>query len=539
MSDTEGNSGTKAFTFTVTLSTASSQTITVNYATASGSATAGSDYAAIPTTTLTFAPGETSKPVAVTVTGDTLQELDEDFFINLTAPVNATIAKAQGIGTINNDDAPPTVTVNNASVAEGNVGTTDMVFTVTLSAASALPLTFSDKTIDGTATAGSDYVAANSTLTFAPGETSKQIIIQIIGDVLAEGNETFQVEVTGPVAPQESAPRATINEAADQPLARIAQTVRGTGTIIDDDSGLDAPGTPFSPTSELSDQKAGSVLIFPVYSSSLTNPGAENTRLNLTNTNPREVAYVHLFFVDGSTCAVADSYICLTPNQTTTLNAADIDPGVTGYVVAVAVNKDSGCPISFNFLIGDEYVKFQSGHAANLGAEAFAALFNTAPTCAANTAELAFDGVSYNRAPRVLAVDSIPSQLDGNATMLIVNRVGGDLSTNAGSVGSLFGLLYDELENPYSFQFSGGCQYRNVFSAQFPRTTPRINTVIPAGRTGWMKLSATADLGILGVVINRNVSSSPTAFNQGHNLHKLTLTSTAKITIPVFPPNCR
>src|SRR6185295_14486975 len=93
----------------------------------------------------------------------------------------------------------------------------------------------------------------------------------------------------------------------------------------------------------MSDQKAGSVLIFPVYTSSLSNPAVENTRLNLTNTDPGRSAFVHLFFVDGSNCSVSDSFICLTANQTMTLNAADIDPGVTGYVIAVATDSQ-GCP---------------------------------------------------------------------------------------------------------------------------------------------------------------------------------------------------
>jgi photosystem II stability/assembly factor-like uncharacterized protein len=99
----EGNAGTAAATFGVTLSTASPLTVTVAYATANGTATAGSDYVAA-SGTLTFPPGATTRSIPVTVNGDTLVEPNETFFVNLSAATNATIADAQGVGTINNDD---------------------------------------------------------------------------------------------------------------------------------------------------------------------------------------------------------------------------------------------------------------------------------------------------------------------------------------------------------------------------------------------------------------------------------------------------
>src|SRR5919199_6896195 len=95
------------------------------------------------------------------------------------------------------------------------------------------------------------------------------------------------------------------------------------------------PGIPYPATSEVSDQKAGSVLIYNLYSSNATSPNSENTRINITNTHPTKTAFVHLFFLDGATCSPADAFTCLTPNQTAALLASDIDPGVTGYVVAI------------------------------------------------------------------------------------------------------------------------------------------------------------------------------------------------------------
>ncbi len=302
------------------------------------------------------------------------------------------------------------------------------------------------------------------------------------------------------------------------------------------------PGPNLPPASQISDQKSGSVLIYPYYTSDASSPNRANTRINITNVENQWSVCVHLFFVDGSSCSVADSYLCLTPNQTASFLMFDLDPGTTGYVVAVQVDCMTGCPININTLIGDEYVKLASGHAANLGAEAVSGLPGFRALCDANssTAELRFDGVMYNQLPRVLALDSIASRADGNDTLLIVNRIGGNLGTGASTLGTLFGILYDDTEHALSFQITGGCQIRSSLSSNFPRTAPRIETFIPAGRTGWMKLYSQSDFGILGAAINfnPNVGASAGAFNQGHNLHKLTLSPAASLTIPVFPPPC-
>ncbi|MEO6724675.1 MAG: hypothetical protein ABIU20_05150, partial [Blastocatellia bacterium] len=127
-----------------------------------------------------------------------------------------------------------------------------------------------------------------------------------------------------------------------------------------------------------------------------------------------------------------------------------------------------------------------------------------------------------------------------NDTLLIVDRIGGNLATGASTLGTLFGILYDDAENALSFQISGGCQLRSSLSNNFPRTAPRFENFIPAGRTGWLKIFSLSDIGILGAAINfnPNAGTSAGAFNQGHNLHKLTLTPAASLTIPIFPPSC-
>jgi hypothetical protein len=147
----------------------------------------------------------------------------------------------------------------------------------------------------------------------------------------------------------------------------------------------------------------------------------------------------------------------------------------------------------------------------------------------------------YQPLPRVLAIDSLTDRKSGNDTMLIVNRIGGSLATGALRLGAVFGLLFDDSETAVSFSFTQDvCQFRSSLSNNFPRTTPRYETVIPAGRTGWMKFWSFSDAAILGSAINfnPNAAGSAGAFNQGHNLHALTLTTSASVTIPTFPPSC-
>jgi len=77
--------------------------VTVNYATADGTATAGSDYTA-KSGSVTFTAGATSRTITVSILGDRTPEPNETFFVNLSSPVNTTIANGQGVGTILNDD---------------------------------------------------------------------------------------------------------------------------------------------------------------------------------------------------------------------------------------------------------------------------------------------------------------------------------------------------------------------------------------------------------------------------------------------------
>lgn len=195
----EGNTGTRAATFTVTLTAPATAPVTVRYATADGSATAGADYAAT-SGTLTFAPGETSRTVTVPVTADRVREGNETFALVLSDPTGAAVYTRQATGTIADDE--PYLSVHGAAVREGRRGTsTWLAFTITLSAAYDEPVSVPFATVDGTAVAGSDYQAVSGTLTFAPGETTKTVRVKVYGDRLREqggADEAFLLRVSDP-----------------------------------------------------------------------------------------------------------------------------------------------------------------------------------------------------------------------------------------------------------------------------------------------------------------------------------------------------
>ncbi|MCA2626421.1 MAG: endo-1,3-1,4-beta-glycanase ExsH [Microcystis sp. M19BS1] len=188
----ENNSGTNNLIFKVTLSTTSTQTITVNYATANNTATAGSDYTA-KTGTLTFTPGQISQDIIISVNGDTAIEPDETFLINLANPSNALITDNQGLGTITNDDGDNTsvtLAVSPGSVTED--GTTNLVYTFTRTGVTTNPLTV-NYTLGGTATLNTDYTrtGTTNTVTFAANSSTATVTVDPKTDTTVESNETI------------------------------------------------------------------------------------------------------------------------------------------------------------------------------------------------------------------------------------------------------------------------------------------------------------------------------------------------------------
>ena len=197
---TEGNAGTTNFTFTVSLSApAGPGGVTFDIATANGTATSGVDYVASSLTSQTIPAGSSTYTFTVLVNGDALNEPSETFFVNVTNVVNAVVVDGQGVGTIVNDDPLPSLSIDDVGVVEGNAGTVNAVFTVTLSAASGQTVSVNYATADGTATQPADYTNTSGTLTFTPGQTTRTITVPVIGETVPEANESFFVNLSGAV----------------------------------------------------------------------------------------------------------------------------------------------------------------------------------------------------------------------------------------------------------------------------------------------------------------------------------------------------
>jgi hypothetical protein len=213
VSVSEGNAGTTTATLTVSLAAPATGSFAVSYLTEGSSATSGTDFAPA-SGVLTFVSGDTSKPIDVTVNGDTTIEANEVFRVVISSPV-APIADAVGLGTIVNDDVP-TVSVGDATVSE-NVSGGKAVFTITLSAASPETTGVAFQTSPGSAVSPADFASRSNVLFFAAGETVKTVAVSVVNDGLEESTETFTLGL-------------------HTPSRLVILDPTGVGTILDDDA---------------------------------------------------------------------------------------------------------------------------------------------------------------------------------------------------------------------------------------------------------------------------------------------------------------
>ena len=207
-STTEGQSGSKSLNFTVALSQASNQTVTVSYATANGTATAGPDYSAT-NGLLTFNPGDLTKNIAVTINSDQSFETDETFVVTLSGAVNASLNRSEGTGTILNDDAQGgfiSFTGGNYSGSESTgVITVTVVRSNDTSRAATIDYATSDTgapaacaTMNGLASGRCDFTTTLGTLRYAAGETLKTFVVLVNRDSYTEGSEMFGITLANP-----------------------------------------------------------------------------------------------------------------------------------------------------------------------------------------------------------------------------------------------------------------------------------------------------------------------------------------------------
>ncbi len=295
---------------------------------------------------------------------------------------------------------------------------------------------------------------------------------------------------------------------------------------------------PAVPSARVSDQKPGSVLVYPYYTSNMA--GTDDTRISMTNvispnTPKAYQAYVHVFLVDGNNCMQTDFYVCLTRGATYTFTAFDIDPEITGYVIAVAVNEQ-GFPTQNNVLIGNAFVN-TTNYFGNYGAESFAA--NSADPASlyadyGSTAKLFFDGIGYDAVPKEFAVE-IQSPVDVPAPFQKIVTAGliGDLSTGAvqgaGQVGS--GQIINQNEDFKSVNniLVGNCQAIGNISDNL-RVAGKLSNLIPMGMAGTVKLKVGGAVGLL-------LTPRTEQWGGIRTLHKTATVATCLI-IPIFTPSC-
>ena len=222
----EGNAGTSNLIYTITRSNNASA-CSVDYAITGGTATTGdNDYVALAAGTASFtAGGVLTKDITVSVNGDTKVELNETVIMTLTNAVNGVIIKATGTGTITNDDAA-VITITSPSINEPDVSPVNLVFDISMSNQSDANVSFNYTSADGTATTGNnDYTLTSGTHTLTPGQTTKQILVPIIGDCVIEPNEIFSMILSS----LNNAGRAITFSGA-------GATLSGTGTILNEDA---------------------------------------------------------------------------------------------------------------------------------------------------------------------------------------------------------------------------------------------------------------------------------------------------------------
>jgi Calx-beta domain/Carboxypeptidase regulatory-like domain len=294
VSSSSGAENSSVAAITIDRVNGASGTITVDFATQNGTAIAGTDYTTT-NTQVTFLNGETFKTIFVPLTNNTKDEPSRTFSATLSNPSGGAFVGniATHIFTITDDDPPPTVSISDVSVLEGNQGSTTFSFNVSLSAASGNSSSVNYSTANGTATATQDYLATNGTVNFAPNEVLKTAIVTVNGDLVPEINETFFVNLATPT-------NLTINDG------------QAIGTILDDDN----PGK--------------LALAFATYSVA---EGSSNAIITLTRTNGSAGAVAVNYTTANGTATAGSDY-------TSTNGTATFNDGQTSTSFNVPITQD-------------------------------------------------------------------------------------------------------------------------------------------------------------------------------------------------------
>jgi hypothetical protein len=317
--ETDGGAGLATFTVTLVDTATSHPPVTVLFSTTGGTATtgtscggAGVDYVGVNSFSLAFGATEKTKQINITVCGDTRDEADETFFVNLFSANGAGIQDAQGQATLIDDDPPPSLRVSDATVAEGAAGTVaNVVFTVTVTGSTQNTITVSYATANRSATAGScgtanaDYATTSGGLSFAANQPTQTLTIPVCGDGVREGNEQLEVRLSG-------ATNATIQDGT------------GVGTITDDEP-LPALSIVAAVQTDEPSDRGGVRATFPV---TLTGPPTAQTVSVHFATSPGTATA-------GAACLVAGA---LNPvDYATQTGTLTFPPGITTQQIQVPI----------------------------------------------------------------------------------------------------------------------------------------------------------------------------------------------------------
>jgi hypothetical protein len=286
----------------------------VNFATANSSALAPADYTAT-SGTLTIAAGRLTGTLNVPIVGDTRDEPNETFFVNLSGPANATILNGQAVGTITDNDAAPAIAISNVTVTEGNSGTVNAVFNITISTVSGFPISVAYATANASALAGQDYTAVSGTASIPAGATSTQVTVVVTSDLLDEPSETFQVNLSSPT-------NATIGDN------------QGIGTITDDDP------TPSLRINDVTITEPASGAVNAVFTVTLSAASGRMVTVNYATANVTAVA---------------------PGDYTATSGALSFAPGITSLQILVPIRADGTTEATETF-----YVNLSGASAASI-----------------------------------------------------------------------------------------------------------------------------------------------------------------------------
>ncbi|HYI35688.1 MAG TPA: Calx-beta domain-containing protein [Thermoleophilaceae bacterium] len=308
---TEGDAGKTNMTFTITRSGfGTGADTTVAYDTGGGTATEGTDYDSR-TGTATIGDEQDSTTVTVPVNGDLADEPDETFNLTLSnSSPGVTISDGTGEGTITNDDDPPfAFDIDDAgAVTEGDTGTVAATFDVNRTS-SVGAATVKVTTANGVATAPSDYTAlSGTTVSFADGESTKQVTVNVKGDAIDEPDETFTASLSAPSS------KATIADGD------------ATGTITDDDAPVDGQLS-------VSDN-----------SQAEGNSGTGNSVFTVTREGPTTDAVTVQYATGDGTATAGDDY-------TSSSGTATIAAGDAGTTIPVPVSGDTSDEADETFLL--------------------------------------------------------------------------------------------------------------------------------------------------------------------------------------------